>query len=247
MALIHSFEKSGNFLFKYRGQFPVVLFLLCIPYVYATNYNEISIFNQRLLLLIGVLFCLMGFIIRAVTIGTTPKGTSGRNTQHQVAEQLNTSGIYSTVRHPLYVGNYLMWAGIVIYTMNFSFFIIFSLAYWLYYERIMYAEERFLERKFGELYINWSLNVPAFIPNFKNYKTGNVAFSLKAVLRREYSGVLATVIGFVYIQFLKNYFALQKIFISTNFITVLLLSAAAALIFRSLKHYTTILNEIEKD
>jgi len=247
MALIHSFESSGNLLFKYRGQFPVLLFLLCIPYVYATDYRELTIPSQRMLLFVGIAFCLLGFLIRAITIGTTPKGTSGRNTEKQIAEQLNTVGIYSVLRHPLYVGNYFMWAGIVVYTMNFSFFLIFSLAYWLYYERIMFAEERFLEKKFGETYLNWSLKVPAFIPSFAKYQKSTVSFSPKAVFRREYSGVLATVIGFVYIQFLRNFFALQKVFISTNFITVLIITAAVALILRSLKHYTGVLKEEEKD
>lgn len=247
MALIHSFESSGNLLFKYRGQFPVLLFIFCIPYVYATDYTSISLFSQRLLLFTGIAFCILGFLIRAITIGTTPKGTSGRNTEKQIAEQLNTAGIYSVLRHPLYVGNYFMWAGIVVYTMNFSFFMIFSLAYWLYYERIMFAEERFLEKKFGESYLKWSLQVPAFIPSFSNYQKSAVSFSPKAVFRREYSGVLATVIGFVYIQFLRNFFALQKVFISTNFITVLIITAAAALILRSLKHYTNVLREEEKD
>lgn len=55
---------------------------------------------------------LFGLLIRAVTIGFTPKGTSGRNTKEgQVAEVLNTKGIYSVVRHPLYLGNYFMWLG----------------------------------------------------------------------------------------------------------------------------------------
>jgi hypothetical protein len=39
MALIHSLEKNGNILFKYRGQIPVVLFLLSIPTVYFTDYH----------------------------------------------------------------------------------------------------------------------------------------------------------------------------------------------------------------
>ena len=30
MSLEQSFEKQGNFLFKYRGQFPIILFLLAI-------------------------------------------------------------------------------------------------------------------------------------------------------------------------------------------------------------------------
>ena len=57
----------------------------------------------------------MGFLFRAWAIGTTPAGTSGRNTKEQVAEVLNSTGIYSIVRHPLYVGNYFMWIGIVAY------------------------------------------------------------------------------------------------------------------------------------
>jgi len=59
---------------------------------------------------IAIALSMFGFIIRAIAIGTTPKGTSGRNTKEgQVAESLNTKGIYSMVRHPLYLGNYFMW------------------------------------------------------------------------------------------------------------------------------------------
>ena len=52
---------------------------------------------------------------------------------------------------------------------NIYFIIIVSLIYWLYYERIMFAEERFLERKFTDNYIKWSEGRPAFIPSFRNY------------------------------------------------------------------------------
>ena len=83
---------------------------------------------------------------------------------------------------------------------NAWFVIVVSLMYWLYYERIMFAEERFLERKFGQDYLDWSLKAPAFIPAFGKYKKSETAFSLKTVLRREYSGVLATVIGFVFVD-----------------------------------------------
>lgn len=247
MALLHSFESSGNFLFKYRGQFPIILFLVCIPFVYNTDLSLISANVQHTLLLVGIASCFLGFWIRAYTIGTTPKGTSGRNTENQVADQLNTKGVYSILRHPLYVGNYFMWLGIVIYTMNFNFIIIFSLAYWLYYERIMFAEERFLEKKFGKQYLDWSLTAPAFIPAFGQFEKGTVAFSFKTVLRREYSGVLATVIGFIYIQFLRNYFTTKQFIISQNFITVFVVTAMCALTLRSLKHYTNVLSESNKD
>ena len=65
-----------------------------------------------------------GLGIRVFTVGFTPKNTSGRNTAEQIADVLNTSGIYSMVRHPLYVGNFFMWLGIGLLTQN-PYFVLF--------------------------------------------------------------------------------------------------------------------------
>ncbi|MDA3943364.1 MAG: isoprenylcysteine carboxylmethyltransferase family protein [Bacteroidetes bacterium] len=244
MALIHSFENSGNWLFRHRGELPVVLFILAIPVVYFTPTTWLSADAQIIITIVAVFLSVLGFIIRAISIGTTPKGTSGRNTKEgQVAESLNTSGIYSLMRHPLYVGNYFMWIGIVLFTFNFSFVVIISLAFWLYYERIMFAEERFLEKKFGASYLEWSLSTPAFIPCIRGYKKNVIPFSLKSVLRREYSGMMATVTGFVFIDLLRNYF--QTGSFDSNRLSVYVFGGAlvVTLLLRSLKHYTTILKE----
>ncbi len=172
MALIHSLEKNGNFLFRYRGQFPILLFLLAIPVVYYTDYSTLSTNSTFNCIFTSFAICIsfLGQYIRSVAIGTSHKSTSGRNKHEQIADALNTKGIYSTLRHPLYLGNYFMWIGIIIYTFNFWFFLTSTLLFWIYYERIMFAEERFLEKKFGDMYLNWSLKVPAFIPSFKNYE-----------------------------------------------------------------------------
>ena len=42
MDLVQSFEKQGNFLFKYRGQFPVLLFILSVPFIYLTDYTLVN-------------------------------------------------------------------------------------------------------------------------------------------------------------------------------------------------------------
>ena len=138
MSLINEIEKQGNFLFKYRGQFPIVLFILAVPFIYFTD--SIWLHEENNFTLVAIVLSILGFVIRAYTIGTTPRGTSGRNTKEQVAEVLNSTGIYSVVRHPLYLGNYFMWIGIVFFTFNWYFVIIVSLLYYLYYERIMFAE-----------------------------------------------------------------------------------------------------------
>lgn len=248
MALIHSLEKNGNFLFKYRGQIPVFLFLCSIPVVLCSDYSFLKTNSKfELILLIScVLISFLGQVIRAIAIGTSNKHTSGRNTKEQVAEALNTKGIYSSVRHPLYLGNYFMWLGIVMYTFSIWFVITFSLFFWIYYERIMFAEERFLERKFGEDYLNWSLKVPPFIPSFKNYHKTNIPFSMKTILRREYSGVTATIIGFLFVAVLRNWNIHKSFIFETKHIFVLISALLISLVLRSLKHYTKLLHEDDR-
>ena len=136
-----------------------------------------------------------------------------------------------------------MWIGIVFFTFNPWFVLAVSLAFWLYYERIMFAEEKFLERKFGEKYMAWSRTVPAFIPASKNFIKSSLPFSFKTIMRREYSGVLATAFGFFFVDQLRNYFVYGLFDIYRLSTYVLLLTALFAVTLRSLKHYTGILNE----
>ncbi len=248
MALVHSFEKNGNLLFKYRGQIPVILFVLAVPVVYFTDYQFLNENDDLycVMLIICSLISLIGQIIRGIAIGTSNKNTSGRNTKEQVAEALNTKGIYSTVRHPLYLGNYFMWIGIVMYTFNFWYVILVSLLFWLYYERIMFAEERFLERKFGDSYVDWSMSVPPFWPSMKNYVKGQIPFSIKTILRREYSGVTATIIGFLFIDLLRNFFNNGKLEWNSNYTVVLVVALSISLVLRTLKHNTKVLFEEDR-
>ncbi len=244
MALINSLEKSGNFLFKHRGEIPLVLFILAIPVIYLTPVENMSPRIVKTITVLSIFLSTLGFVIRAIAIATTPKGTSGRNTKKgQIAESLNTKGIYSIVRHPLYLGNYFMWLGIVTFTFNWIFVIVITLLFWIYYERIMFAEERFLERKFGDQYMEWANKTPAFVPCFRKYVKGDIPFSFKSILRREYSGMLATVVSFVFVYDLRQYFHTGTIKPDTTAHYILIVALVAALTLRSLKHYTGILKE----
>jgi len=121
--------------------------------------------------------------------------------------------------------------------------IIVSLAFWLYYERIMFAEERFLERKFGNEYLEWSKTVPAFFPFFRKYVKGEISFSLKSVLRREYSGILATVFSFAFIDHLREIFNTGEFEPFRLSSYVLVVTILVTLILRTLKHSTRIFTE----
>ncbi|MBW6498500.1 MAG: DUF1295 domain-containing protein [Bacteroidales bacterium] len=75
-------------------------------------------------MVICLFFCLLGFGIRIYIVGHTPKNTSGRNTSGQLADELNTTGVYSVVRHPLYLGNFFMWLGMAVITLKFDFWLV---------------------------------------------------------------------------------------------------------------------------
>ncbi len=246
MSLINDFEKQGNLLFKYRGQFPVLVFLLAIPFIYLTDYefltgNFLDLFN-----IISILLCVLGFLVRFYTIGTTPKGTSGRNTKKQIADMLNSEGMYSVVRHPLYFGNYLIWFGLSVFTYNFYFMLIITLLFWLYYERIMFVEEKFLEQKFGDEYMKWAKKSPTFLPKFSNFRKSKMKFSIITILRREYAGCFSTIIGFLFVEIVRNYFIYENFKLDKTMIYIFYISVLVTLTLRSLKHYTKLLHEDER-
>lgn len=197
MALQEEFEKQGNWLFKYRSFLPlIVLFIGTTLYLRTELYPETFILEETPYEIYyettALIISLAGLFVRVYTVGYTPKNTSGRNTgQGQLADTLNTTGIYSIVRHPLYLGNFLMWFGPAMLTGHFWFMIAFILFYWLYYERIMFAEEQFLRKKFGTKYLDWSIKTPVFIPSFKNFKKSDLPFSWKKVLKKEKNGLFA--------------------------------------------------------
>ena len=227
MALVHELENSGNWLFRRRSWLPVFMVVAGIIVMYLGNRQAILFDMRDELIILGV--SLFGQIIRIVTVGFTPKNTSGRNTINgQIADELNVTGIYSLLRHPLYLGNFFMWLGPVLFLRSFCFTVIFGLIYWLYYERIMFAEEQFLRRKFGEIYDKWSENVGSFIPYTFKFIRPNLPFSLRNVLKREYNSFVNIFVIFIALDLFRNYFLSERIYLTPMWIY---LSASALFIW----------------
>ena len=199
MALQEELKTQGDFLFKNRSYLPLIILVIGLSVFIHSEYQNKIIDNRipELFNYIWLSISLFGLYIRVVTVAHTPKNTSGRNTKEgQIAEQLNTTGIYSIVRHPLYLGNFFMWLGVAMLTNNTWFVIAFILLYALYYKRIMYAEESFLIQKFGDTYLDWAKNTPAFIPSFKYYQKAKYPFSIKKALKKEKNGLAAVFLIF---------------------------------------------------
>ncbi len=239
--LKHELEQIGGRLFKWRGQLPILLFLFALGVMFASKhlaaYQDYPLWWGWVCL--GV--CYFGQFIRAYTIGYAARGTSGRNRAKQKAESLNTEGIYSAVRHPLYLGNFFMWWGIALYVPVWWFSILFLLIYWLYYERIMMAEEAFLLNKFGQAYEVWAAKTPPFFPSFKNWTPKPTSFDWKAVFRREYSSFFAVAFSLAFVNLSSNYIFEQQWHLDPFWQGLLVFSGVILLLLRSLKKYTSVL------
>lgn len=242
MALIEEFEKNGKWLFRWRSYLP--LMLIGFSLIAMRNYEYLGyseVFDH-----LWEAFCLIisffGLGIRIFTIGHVPKGTSGRNTKKQIADSLNTTGMYSVVRNPLYLGNFFMGLGIALFTHIWWLMIIYILVFWVYYERIIFAEEVYLRIKFGNEFLNWAAVTPAIFPKFSNYRKPNLPFSFKTVLRREYNGFFAVIIVMFVFEIVGDMIINVPFHIDVGWFVLLSIGFIVWLTLRTLKKHTTVLN-----
>jgi protein-S-isoprenylcysteine O-methyltransferase Ste14 len=242
MGLREEFEATGNWLFRRRGYLPLLLFPLLLIAAARTGYAGGN--HQRDLAWQGVclLLALAGLAIRVGTVGFVPRDTSGRNTGTPQAESLNTSGLYSVVRHPLYLGNYLMWLGVALFPRSWWPPVIVSLVFWLYYERIMFAEEEFLRRKFGALYTTWATITPAFLPRLARWRRPEVPFCLLTVLRREHSSLLALIASLTVLEVATDHAYTGRLVLDPVWGTALGVTLVLCLAVRAVKHRTRLLH-----
>jgi protein-S-isoprenylcysteine O-methyltransferase Ste14 len=186
-VLVNDMERSGNWLFRYRNHLPLLLLpLMAIALRHSEGIERrFGSVAEAVWESACVAVVLAGFAVRCLVVGYSFPGASGRNSRAQQAVSLNTRGMYSVVRHPLYLGNFLMMVGAISMIEVWWLTLVAVLAFLLYYERIIVAEEAFLANRFGTRYQEWAAVTPALIPAITRWQTPRVPFSVKRVLVRE--------------------------------------------------------------
>lgn len=237
-------SRQGNWLFRWRGHVPLVLFpLACLtisqPEPIELYFGELA---DDLYELCCLLIAFVGFGLRCLCVGFVPAGTSGRNTRAQAAEALNTTGLYSLTRNPLYFGNAITYMAAALFTQGLQFSILMLLFLVIYFERIIAAEERFLAVKFGQAYEVWAREVPTFFPKLRDWKRPPLAYSLKTVLRREYTSLFVVIVTFVAIDYSRDIFSEGETRLDPELLTALITGAVIYIALRSLKKYTRLLH-----
>ncbi len=238
---IRTFSHIGPFYFRWRGR----LFVLLFPIILLSYIGFHYPFGSRRYDLYWEIGCflisLLGLSVRVLTVGTIPYGTSGRGTRKRRADVLNTAGMYSIVRHPLYLGNYLMVLGVSLFPRAWFLPIIVTLAFILHYERIIFSEEEYLESKFGDEFRAWAAAVPTVIPRFKNYQPTKLPFSWRAALGREFYGLFGIIGSFFVLDIIGDLIVRRKIAFDPLWTPLFIIGLVFFLTMEILKKKTRIL------
>ncbi|MFW9941314.1 MAG: methyltransferase family protein [Candidatus Thorarchaeota archaeon] len=84
--------------------------------------------------------------------------------------ELITTKIYAYVRHPMYaIWGLAILPGILCLFNSWFLFLVLPI-YYIIVRLFIKKEEKYLEKKFGEEYVNYKTQVNAFFPKLKKYK-----------------------------------------------------------------------------
>jgi protein-S-isoprenylcysteine O-methyltransferase Ste14 len=189
-TILEQFLRDGDRLFRWRSHFPLVLVPVLVGGVFLEHQPFGTVGVERAWEVFSVLVALAGLAIRAWAVGTAPAGTSERSTVNPRASELRTTGLYSMVRHPLYLGNGLMALGIALFPGVWYLPLVVVMGTMLYYERIAAREEQFLDGQFGAAFHEWASRVPAIVPRLAGRIPSTTSMSWRKILRGEFYGLL---------------------------------------------------------
>ena len=121
---------------------------------------------------IGLILIFLGEILRIYAVSYAGGKTRTRNVG---ASTLCTAGPYSRTRNPLYIGNVIIYLGVVFFSggpLMWQFLFIVLVFFSIQYYFIIQLEEKKLLELFKEKYVNYQNNVPALIPRITPWTGG---------------------------------------------------------------------------
>lgn len=196
----------GNFLFHTRNKlFPfiiIALFAIAIPPAELFGNKNLPHLKE----IIGIGLALVGLAVRGIVIGFAYIKRGGLN-KKVYAENLVTQGMFSLCRNPLYFGNMLIYSGVFVMHGDPLVIILGISLYWFIYQCIIYAEEDYLQNKFGSAYTDYCKDVPRWIPRISEFRQARAGmrFNWRRVFLKDYSTFASTAVTFCLVELYEHF------------------------------------------
>jgi protein-S-isoprenylcysteine O-methyltransferase Ste14 len=116
-------------------------------------------FADELWEVLGIALIFFGQLLRVSSRGYKSEYSKNGNS-------LVTSGPYSMVRNPMYLGILLIGAGVVLFIFHWWVFLIFLAVFLTRYLGLFVKEEGILTKAFGKNYLEYMKKVPRLLPRF---------------------------------------------------------------------------------
>jgi protein-S-isoprenylcysteine O-methyltransferase Ste14 len=179
-------------LFRYRNLvFPVVfvpLLVLTQPRPFGGSWRIDAWIDA-----FGLMVAAGGQLLRVLVIGLAYIRRGGKEGRIY-ADTLVQEGLFAHSRNPLYLGNLIAIAGMLIVHGNPLATVIAAPLFLAAYLSITAAEEHFLANRFGESYLDYCRRVPRFLPRLTGLRATmrGMRFDWRKVIRKEYGTLYST-------------------------------------------------------
>ena len=148
----------------------------------------------------------------------------------QKSGKLVTTGPYSVIRNPMYLGSYLIGAGFALLVWPWWSLFLFTWIFYLRFKKQVVKEEKLLTGAFGDEYKTYCEKVPRFFPTVRNWfkiKPRKVFNFKQAFSTKEKLGLITWPLLAIFLEFSQE--SLVKG--NYNLLGTLFVFAAAAVFF----------------
>ncbi len=190
-------SRRDEFLFRWRAYLPYLLVLPLLLAIPESGWVERRLGDALEMGwdVLSAFIAFAGLVLRMATAGYLPANTDRRATR-----SLTVTGLYSVVRHPLYLGNFFILLGLALSTHVWWTILLTLGASCFFYTHVAAAEEARLAERIGAPYAAWRAHTPAFLPDFHRWRS-TTEFSFRRALRSEQSTAFRLIAALVAIEF----------------------------------------------
>ena len=132
----------------------------------------------------------LGIILRMLVAGHARQPAAG----------LAATGLHSVVRHPLVLGNILIWLGLALFPRSWHALLACAAVLWLAYRPGMARQDLAWRLGAGLAHDRWARRTPALLPAWRQWRPAAAPFSWKAALVRERTTLFATIAAFFLLE-----------------------------------------------